>query len=180
MFVEPSPKMAIAASSVPRDPGGQRRAGGDRHAGADDGECRQQPDRHVAEVHRPADAADAADRAAADLAEHALRSDAERQRRAVAAIGARDDVGRPGGDGDADGHRLLSVGQMGRAADVPVVVQRLDVLLDAPDLDHPGELLDAALLQRGAPIDGGLGRVLGHDFSSRAHHGAGGRPVSIS
>ena len=114
------------------------------------------------------------------FAEHALRGDAEGEGRAVTAVRARDDVGRPGGDGDPDGHRFLSVGEVCRAADVPVVVQRLDVLLDTPDLEHPGELLDAALLEGGPPVDGGLGLGTLYDFSSRAHHGAGGRPVSIS
>ena len=180
MFVEPSPNTAIAASSVPRD-----------HAVSAAPAATGTPAPTMANVgNRPTDMSPRCIDPPTPPTQPIERpqispstpfgSDAEGERGAVAAIRARDDVGRPGGDGDADGHRFLSVGEMGRAADVAVVVQRLHVLLDPPDLEHPGELLDAALLQRGPPFGGGLGTVLTHDFSSRAHHGAGGRPVSIS
>ena len=71
----------------------QRRAGSDRHAGPDDGEGGQQPDRRVAQVHRSAHTSGAPFGTTHDFGEHGSACHAERQRHAVPAIGGGHDVG---------------------------------------------------------------------------------------
>src|ERR1017187_161768 len=121
----------------------QCRTDGDGYARAHDGERGQQANVGVTEVHRSAKAAHATNLTAEHLAQHRCRLYSERQRNAVTAVRAADHVSGTSDGRQTDGHRLLTLGSVGRAADEALSEELLDPVLNETYLHHPFETAQA-------------------------------------
>ena len=114
----------------------QRRAGRRGDAAADDAEAADQAVLEVDHVHRAGAAAADARLAPEQLVEQRLRLDAERERVAVAAVGAGDAVLLLEHRADPGGHGLLTRVEVRGAVDVALLEERLDAVLEAADQQH--------------------------------------------
>ena len=130
MFVAPSPKNVRATFGLPCIWNADRRARPRSAARRRRWRWRRCCPCEVDEVHRAADAARAAGRAAHELRERGLGRHPEGERLAVAAVGVGLDVARLHRRDGADRDGLLALAQVGRALDLPGHEQLLDLLLE--------------------------------------------------
>src|SRR4051812_33434837 len=141
----------------------ERDAGGRRDAPTDDPEAADQAVLERDDVHRAGAAGVDPGRAAEQLVEQGLRRDPERERMAVAAVGARHAVGLREHGRDAGTAGLLAGAQVRGAVHEALEEQRLHLVLEAADQPHAAVELEVERLLA-------LGRhprreVLGHALS---------------
>ena len=137
MFVAPSPKNATLDRTGLELLRAERRAGREGEVRADDRERAERADREVGEVHRAALPPAEALLLAEDLRHRPVERSAHREHGAVTTVGARHRVPFAQRGARSDGHRFLSLAEMGAAANEVQHEEAHHLVFEEADLEHP-------------------------------------------